>query len=293
MPAVTVDDVLALPRVEAPDPAAGATRPVISVTTAPAGFEGEGFPVRRAFAGVDRRYLDPFIHMDQMGEVEYAPGRAQGDPVASPPGLRDGDLHDRRDLPAPGLDRRRRSDHQRRHPVDDGGGRHPPHRGATGGTGGQRRAVPRDPAVGEPAQGRQDDRAALPGHRLVQRRAAHLPGRGSPVPGHRRRARRPRRTRLDPLAHGHGARHPRPRGPGWTSRGGATSTPSSTCWAAGAPSGPTGMRSAPAGWPCSGTGTRSPWPPTPTRSHGLPTWMSSSSAGDPSASRSTPTARSS
>jgi redox-sensitive bicupin YhaK (pirin superfamily) len=48
------------------------------VTTAPAGFEGEGFPVRRAFAGVDLADLDPFVHMDQMGEVEYAPGEAKG-----------------------------------------------------------------------------------------------------------------------------------------------------------------------------------------------------------------------
>jgi redox-sensitive bicupin YhaK (pirin superfamily) len=80
MPAVTVDDVLALPRVEVPDPATSVARPVVSVTTAPSGFEGEGFPVRRAFAGVDRRYLDPFIHMDQMGEVDYAPGEPKGTP---------------------------------------------------------------------------------------------------------------------------------------------------------------------------------------------------------------------
>jgi hypothetical protein len=53
---------------------------VISVTTAPSGFEGEGFPVRRAFAGVDLAQLDPFIHMDQMGEVEYAPGEPKGTP---------------------------------------------------------------------------------------------------------------------------------------------------------------------------------------------------------------------
>jgi redox-sensitive bicupin YhaK (pirin superfamily) len=79
MPAVTVPDVLALPRVEAPDPTA-VRRPVVSVTTAPAGYEGEGFPVRRAFAGVDLRALDPFIHMDQMGEVEYAPGEPKGTP---------------------------------------------------------------------------------------------------------------------------------------------------------------------------------------------------------------------
>jgi redox-sensitive bicupin YhaK (pirin superfamily) len=48
------------------------------VTSAPSGYEGEGFPVRRAFAGVDLADLDPFIHMDQMGEVEYAPGEPKG-----------------------------------------------------------------------------------------------------------------------------------------------------------------------------------------------------------------------
>ena len=53
---------------------------MLSVTTAPAGFEGEGFPVRRAFAGVSKAALDPFIHMDQMGEVEYAPGEPKGTP---------------------------------------------------------------------------------------------------------------------------------------------------------------------------------------------------------------------
>ena len=77
MPAVTVDDILTLPRVSQPLPDA-VTRPVRSVTTAPSGFEGEGFPVRRAFAGVDLSALDPFIHMDQMGEVEYAPGEPKG-----------------------------------------------------------------------------------------------------------------------------------------------------------------------------------------------------------------------
>ncbi|GAA2392426.1 pirin family protein [Dactylosporangium salmoneum] len=80
MPAISVDNVLALPRVATPDPVAARPRPVVSVTTAPKGFEGEGFPVRRAFAGVDLRALDPFIHMDQMGEVEYAPGEPKGTP---------------------------------------------------------------------------------------------------------------------------------------------------------------------------------------------------------------------
>src|SRR3954468_1550856 len=78
MPAVTVENPLTLPRVTAP---AGAnTRPVLAVATAPSGFEGEGFPVRRAFAGIDYKHLDPFIMMDQMGEVEYAPGEPKGTP---------------------------------------------------------------------------------------------------------------------------------------------------------------------------------------------------------------------
>ncbi|MGZ4745360.1 MAG: pirin family protein [Oryzihumus sp.] len=78
MPAVTVDDVLTLPRIPLPDPATTRERAVVSVTTAPGGFEGEGFPVRRAFAGVDLRALDPFVHLDQMGEVDYAPGEPKG-----------------------------------------------------------------------------------------------------------------------------------------------------------------------------------------------------------------------
>jgi redox-sensitive bicupin YhaK (pirin superfamily) len=78
MPAVAVDNILTLPRIPRPDPATGTDRLVVSVTSAPSAFEGEGFPVRRAFAGVDLRHLDPFIHMDQMGEVEYAPGEPKG-----------------------------------------------------------------------------------------------------------------------------------------------------------------------------------------------------------------------
>jgi len=79
MPAITAD-TLTLPRIPAPDPAVVEQRPVRQVTTAPSGLEGEGFPVRRAFAGVSFADLDPFIHMDQMGEVEYAPGEPKGTP---------------------------------------------------------------------------------------------------------------------------------------------------------------------------------------------------------------------
>ena len=79
MPAITVDDVLVLPRVPQLDPSTS-FRPVRRLTTAPSGFEGEGFPVRRAFAGVPINELDPFIHLDQMGEVDYAPGEPKGTP---------------------------------------------------------------------------------------------------------------------------------------------------------------------------------------------------------------------
>src|SRR4029077_17058397 len=55
-------------------------RRVKQIVTAPSALEGEGFPVRRAFAGVPLEELDPFVHMDQMGEVEYAPGEPKGPP---------------------------------------------------------------------------------------------------------------------------------------------------------------------------------------------------------------------
>jgi redox-sensitive bicupin YhaK (pirin superfamily) len=76
MAAVTAD-TLTLPRV------AGAglgdtERPVLAISTAPAGFEGEGFPVRRTMAGIRYEYLDPFIMMDHMGEVDYAAGEPKG-----------------------------------------------------------------------------------------------------------------------------------------------------------------------------------------------------------------------
>jgi redox-sensitive bicupin YhaK (pirin superfamily) len=77
MPAATAD-TMTLPRLDVD--LAARPRRVKSVITAPSGHEGEGFPVRRAFAGIHPSDLDPFIHMDQMGEVEYAPGEPKGTP---------------------------------------------------------------------------------------------------------------------------------------------------------------------------------------------------------------------
>jgi redox-sensitive bicupin YhaK (pirin superfamily) len=70
-------DTLTLPRVAGPG-LGDTERPVLAVTQGPTGFEGEGFPVRRTLAGIAYRYLDPFIMMDHMGEVEYAAGEPRG-----------------------------------------------------------------------------------------------------------------------------------------------------------------------------------------------------------------------
>jgi len=76
MPAITADP-LTLDRI-GESPPEQRPRRVASLTTAPAGFEGEGFPVRRAFAGVDLAALDPFVHMDQMGSIDYGPFEPRG-----------------------------------------------------------------------------------------------------------------------------------------------------------------------------------------------------------------------
>ena len=80
MPAVNVDDVSALPRIGPTGPEQTEERRTRSVTDAPRMLEGEGFQVRRAFAGIDLQLADPFILLDQMGAVEYAPGEALGAP---------------------------------------------------------------------------------------------------------------------------------------------------------------------------------------------------------------------
>ena len=78
MPAITVDDVLVLPRVPEPDPAASRRAPGrVGHHRAP-GLRGRGLPgaprLRRVSTGRPR----PFIHMDEMGEVEWEPGAAKG-----------------------------------------------------------------------------------------------------------------------------------------------------------------------------------------------------------------------
>ena len=80
MPAVNVDDVTALPRITPLDAAIANERRVMSVADAPRMLEGAGFEVRRAFARMDLSLADPFLLLDHIGAVEYAPGEAKGAP---------------------------------------------------------------------------------------------------------------------------------------------------------------------------------------------------------------------
>lgn len=46
-------------------------------------MEGGGLPVRRPFPVQDLIHLDPFLLLDEMGPVEYKPGKAVGAPTST------------------------------------------------------------------------------------------------------------------------------------------------------------------------------------------------------------------
>jgi hypothetical protein len=78
MPALTPVEPKSLPVVA---DASGPPRPVEQVGNAVSTFEGGGFPVRRPFPGaLDQTSTDPFLMLDQMGPIVYAPGQAVGAP---------------------------------------------------------------------------------------------------------------------------------------------------------------------------------------------------------------------
>ncbi len=81
MPAVTHPNWLELPRLTAPT-AQALDRPIERLVTAPSLLEGAGFPVRRPFPSheIGFRNADPFLLLDHLGAVEYAPGEAKGAP---------------------------------------------------------------------------------------------------------------------------------------------------------------------------------------------------------------------
>ncbi|TDD76219.1 pirin family protein [Actinomadura rubrisoli] len=79
MPAVKADP-LTLPRLPLLPEDDTDWRRVAKVVTAKRHLEGEGFQVRRPFPGMDLSLADPFLLLDHMGAVEYAPGEAKGTP---------------------------------------------------------------------------------------------------------------------------------------------------------------------------------------------------------------------
>jgi quercetin 2,3-dioxygenase len=77
MPAVTADP-LTLPRIPQMSEQETAWRHVTRIVTGERHLEGEGFEVRRPFPSMDLALADPFLLLDHMGAVEYAPGEAKG-----------------------------------------------------------------------------------------------------------------------------------------------------------------------------------------------------------------------
>jgi quercetin 2,3-dioxygenase len=59
---------------------AGSIRDVSKLITAHKQEEGGGFIVRRPFPGLGLSFVDPFLLIDEMGPVSYAPGEAVGAP---------------------------------------------------------------------------------------------------------------------------------------------------------------------------------------------------------------------
>jgi len=55
-------------------------RAVTRVFTAPRASDGDGVELRRAFPGAELRELDPFLLLDQMGPMDFAPGDPRGFP---------------------------------------------------------------------------------------------------------------------------------------------------------------------------------------------------------------------
>jgi quercetin 2,3-dioxygenase len=81
MPAITVEDPLALPRIPRPDRTASQSRPVGRIVTAHRQTEGAGFVIRRPFPGeLSMAEADPFLLLDHLGPQVNQPNEAKGAP---------------------------------------------------------------------------------------------------------------------------------------------------------------------------------------------------------------------
>jgi redox-sensitive bicupin YhaK (pirin superfamily) len=56
------------------------SRRIVGLVPATRTFEGDGFPIRRPFPTSLLSDLDPFLMLDEVGPVEWAPGEARGAP---------------------------------------------------------------------------------------------------------------------------------------------------------------------------------------------------------------------
>ena len=170
MPAVTAD-TLTLPRLPSLDESGTRWRPVARVVTAIRTLEGEGFQVRRPFPSAELPLADPFLLLDQMGAVEYAPGEAKGTPWHPHRGfetvtyMMDGAFEHQDTTGGGGL-------------ITDGatqwmtaGAGTAAHRTAAGCARRKGRTLPRRAALGKPAGVEEVDAAGIPGHRSTRREA--------------------------------------------------------------------------------------------------------------------------
>ena len=80
MPAITVEDILVLPRLPRLDPTSR-PRPVAKLVTSGRAAEGAGFVVARPFPGeLALADADPFLLLDHVGPQVNGPGEAKGAP---------------------------------------------------------------------------------------------------------------------------------------------------------------------------------------------------------------------
>ena len=134
------------------------TREVHRIVHANRQTEGGGFVVRRPFpiAGMD--LVDPFLLLDEMGPVDYAPGEAVGAPDHPHRGFETVTYMLSGEFEHEDSAGNRGSIRPGRRPVDDGWRRRHPLRDAGRLDQGEGRSRARLPALGQPA--RQDKRTA-------------------------------------------------------------------------------------------------------------------------------------
>lgn len=81
MPAITVDNLLVLPRIPRADPGTSVARPVGRVVTSHRQLEGAGIEISRPFpGGLTMAEADPFLLLDHVGPTVNAPEETTGAP---------------------------------------------------------------------------------------------------------------------------------------------------------------------------------------------------------------------